>query len=126
MNQYHLCIICLGSNHQGIEHLKKVEKELKEISCNICWGNIIETEAEGTVVSCSYFNRAALLQTTLSKSLLITEFKKIEYRHGRTHSCKQKGIISLDIDLLMYDDEIVKPADLKKKYVQLALQSIPL
>lgn len=125
MNQYHRCIICLGSNHQGIEHIKNAEKEIEEIANKIHWGDIIETKPENTSSSTPYHNRAALLQTSVSKETLIKEFKRIEQQHGRTVSGQHKGIIPLDIDLLMYDNEIVKPADFKKEYVQQALQTIP-
>ena len=124
MNQHHRCLICLGSNHNGVAHLKSAEQELEKISSGIHWGNAVETAAEDTASSGSYLNRAALMNTTLSKEKLIEKFKKIESRHGRTATGKQQGIVPLDIDLLTYDGEIVKPADLKKSYVQQALQSI--
>ena len=104
--------------------MKSAEQELEKISSGIHWGNAVETAAEDTASSGSYLNRAALMNTTLSKEKLIEEFKKIESRHGRTATGKQQGIVPLDIDLLTYDDEIVKPADLKKSYVQQALQSV--
>lgn len=125
MDQCHHCLICLGSNYQGIWHLKNAEKEIGKISLHVYWGQIIKTEAENTDTTVPYFNRAASLYTSLNKELLIKTFKSIECRHGRTFSSKQNGIIPLDIDLLIYDNEIVKPTDLKKKYVQQALQSVP-
>lgn len=124
MNQYHRCIICLGSNYQGTVHLKSAERELKELSGRIHWGNIVETMPEEVSSAFTYLNRAALLQTSLDKETLIKEFKRIEHQHGRTSSSKQNGRIPLDIDLLIYDNEIIKPNDLNKNYVQQALKSL--
>ena len=70
MNQRHRCLICLGSNHNGLAHLKSAEQELEKISSGIHWGNAVETAAEDTASSGSYLNRAALMNTTLSKENL--------------------------------------------------------
>lgn len=124
MIQYHRCLICLGSNQKGSTHLKIAEKELESIAYSIHWGDIVETVPENSPSPAPYQNRAALLQTTLNKESLLKEFKEIECRHGRTLSGKRNGIIPLDIDLLIYDEEIIKPDDLTKLYVRQALQSV--
>lgn len=51
-------------------------------------------------------------------------FKDIEKKCGRTPEGKQKGIIPLDIDLLVFDMEVIKPADMEKNYVKQALNTL--
>lgn len=41
-----------------------------------------------------------------------------------TQKLIQTGIIPLDIDLLKFDNRILKPEDMKKNYVRRALQSL--
>lgn len=37
--------------------------------------------------------------------------EKIERDHGRTADDKARGIVKIDIDLLCYDGEVLKPQD---------------
>ena len=124
MNERHKCLLCLGSNVDGIHHLKEAEQTLNLLFGPVLWGDIIETEPWGMNLSDSFFNRAAYLYTSLSSEELISRFKQIERRSGRTAESKTLGIIPLDIDLLAYDDCILKPEDLKKEYVKKALSTL--
>ena len=46
--------------------------------------------------------------------------KQIEQTNGRTPESKKEGRIPLDIDLLSYDQQVLKPEDWQKEYVRLA------
>lgn len=124
MNEHHKCLLCLGSNVDGIHHLRDAEQILERLFGPVCWGDIIETEPWGINLSDSFFNRAAYLYTSLSTEELIGYFKQIERENGRTAESKALGIIPLDIDLLAYDNCILKPEDLKKEYVKKALSTL--
>lgn len=69
-------------------------------------------------------NRAAVVETDMGFEDIKTLFKNIERKCGRTPEGKQKGIIPLDIDLLVFDMEVVKPADMEKNYVKQALNTL--
>ena len=51
--------------------------------------------------------------------------KRIESDNGRTPDSRQTGIVTLDIDLLKFDNRTLKPEDMEKDYVRRALQSLP-
>ena len=51
-------------------------------------------------------------------------FKQIEQQSGRTPESKNNGIIPLDIDLLQWNDTILKPEDFRRPYVQSGLLSL--
>ena len=124
MDECHKCLLCLGSNVDGIHHLKEAEQTLDRLFGPVRWGDIIETEPWGINLSDSFFNRAACLYTSLSSEELISRFKQIERKSGRTAESKILGIVPLDIDLLVYDDYILKPEDLNKEYVKKALSTL--
>ena len=42
--------------------------------------------------------------------------------NGRTPDSKKEGRIPLDIDLLSYDQQVLKPEDWQKEYVRLAFR----
>jgi 2-amino-4-hydroxy-6-hydroxymethyldihydropteridine diphosphokinase len=44
--------------------------------------------------------------------------------NGRCAEDKEQGIVRLDIDILVYDHEILKPADLERDYVQEGLKAL--
>lgn len=37
---------------------------------------------------------------------------------------KSQGIVKLDIDLLMYDDDILKPDDMKRDFIKQGLKEL--
>lgn len=125
MKKVSRCIICLGSNEKCEYHLNMAEKILNRTFPGICWGGVVKTAPEGTDIPEAYLNRAAIINTGMTPEELKVLFKKIEEQCGRTPESKQTGIIPLDIDLLVYDHEIIKPSDMKKNYVLQALSTLP-
>lgn len=124
MNCSHECLICLGSNKDGVLRLKTAEYMLEELFPGIHWGRILTTIPEGTDFPALYMNRVARLYTAMSPEALQDCLKDIEQRNGRTPDDKQRGIVALDIDLLTYDGRILRPKDWDKHYVQQALEAL--
>lgn len=118
------CVICLGSNADGEYHLAMARKILDCTFPGMRWGEIVETVPEVTENPAPYLNQAAVMETELSAGELKAFFKDIEKKCGRTPEGKQKGIIPLDIDLLVFGTQVMKPADMEKHYVGQALSSL--
>ncbi|WP_300727983.1 2-amino-4-hydroxy-6-hydroxymethyldihydropteridine diphosphokinase [uncultured Bacteroides sp.] len=124
MRDKHCCIICLGSNHESEAHLRQAKKILDERFEHIQWGKTVETTAEGECAKGIYLNRAAAISSELPLEDINKIFKEIELHLGRTAKSKSEGIIPIDIDILIFDHRILKPADMDKNYVKQALESI--
>lgn len=119
------CIICIGSNHNPASNIKKAVETLSSLFPDITWGDTVATVAEGVPVSVpDYHNRAAVFSTSMDVSSLKHRFKEIEKACGRGSDSKSTGIVPLDIDLLQYDGDILKPLDMQKEYVRRALSSL--
>lgn len=118
------CVICLGSNTDGEFYLAFARKILDRTFARMQWGEIVKTTPEGTENSAPYLNQAAVMETDMPAGELKAFFKEIEKKCGRTSEGKLKGIIPLDIDLLIFGTQIMKPADMNKSYVRQALHSI--
>ena len=58
-----------------------------------------------------FYNQVACFTTPLTASQVRECLKKIERDHGRTPDDKARGIVKIDIDLLCYDGEVLKPQD---------------
>ena len=50
--------------------------------------------------------------------------KKIEKILGRTQEDKKRGIIAIDIDLLQWNHQVLKPDDLQREYIQKGIEAI--
>ncbi|MBQ8442154.1 MAG: 2-amino-4-hydroxy-6-hydroxymethyldihydropteridine diphosphokinase [Bacteroides sp.] len=117
----HSCLLCLGSNIDRHAHMDAARKALVQNFPNIRFGREMTTEAIGSKFLSPFSNQIAQLNTSLSAEEVRTILKQIEKENGRLPEDKGKGIVKLDIDLLMIDDTILKPEDLKKEFVQLGI-----
>ena len=125
MNQ-HTCILCLGSNFYRIAHMAYAQRELKKHFPTIRFSEEMETEAIGSRFLSPFSNQVASFETSLSAEEIRTILKQIERDHGRLPEDKSHGIVKIDIDLLMYDDCVLKPADMERDFVKEGLKSLSL
>lgn len=71
-----------------------------------------------------FSNQVAMFATEREEEGVLDALKAIERQSGRLPGDKEKEIISLDIDLLMYDGEILKPEDMKLEYVRRGMNQL--
>lgn len=120
----HTCLLCMGSNTGRKTHMENARKALAHSFPDIRFGAEMETEAIGSGFLSPFSNQVARLTTPLSAEEVRTILKSIEKENGRLPEDKAKGIVKLDIDLLMYDDTVLKPKDMEKCYVQEGLVAL--
>ena len=125
MNQ-HTCILCLGSNFYRIAHMAYAQRDLKKHFPTIRFSEEMKTEAIGSRFLSPFSNQVAIFETTLSAEEVRAIFKQIECDLGRLPTDKSYGVVKMDIDLLMYDDCVLKPADLERDFVKEGLKSLSL
>ena len=125
MNQ-HTCILCLGSNFYRIAHMAYAQRDLKKHFPTIRFSEEMETEAIGSRFLSPFSNQVASFETTLSSEEVRAILKQIERDLERLPEEKPQGVIRIDIDLLMYDDCVLKPADLERDFVKEGLKSLSL
>lgn len=117
------CTLCMGSNFERKIHLNAARKALKEQFPEICFGKEIETEAIGEIYLSPFSNQIAKFETTLSPDEIRSILKDIERQNGRSPEEKAHGIVKLDIDLLTFNNLVLKPEDLRREYIQKELGS---
>ncbi len=126
MKEEHTCLICLGSNLDAASHLLQAKQLLDSMFPAIEWGKARETKAEGDRTDLPpYLNQLALLKTAWDINELKMQLKQIEKANGRNEQSKASGLIPLDIDLLSYDKQVLKPQDFKKQYMQVLIGEFP-
>lgn len=119
------CVICIGSNYNPSVNITKAVETLSGMFPGILWGETVVTPAEGLSFPVpDYHNCAAVFSTDIDIAGLRQRFKEIEKACGRGSDSKSTGIVPLDIDLLKYDGQILKPQDMQTDYVRQSLFSL--
>lgn len=118
----HQCLLCLGSNYQYKAKLASARHALAQVFPDIRFGIEMETEAIGGKWLSPFGNQPAKFTSALSAEDIRRVLKQIEKENGRLPEDKARGIVKLDIDLLMYGDKVLKPDDMKRDFVQRLLE----
>ncbi|WP_308550373.1 2-amino-4-hydroxy-6-hydroxymethyldihydropteridine diphosphokinase [uncultured Parabacteroides sp.] len=117
-------ILCLGSNTDCEANLKSAVGLLRGYFGTIRFSEAAYTEPVGLPGSGLFLNQVAVAGTEASQEEVERALKDMEKRLGRMPDSKQKGQIPIDIDLLLWNGTILKPADWEKEYVQLLFRSV--
>ncbi len=87
--------------------------------------SVYETQPVGDPEQPLFLNAVAQLRTDLSPRDLLDRFKAIEVEVGRTPG-ERWGPREIDIDLLLYDDEVVDTGDLQVPHPEMTARSFVL
>ncbi len=117
-------IISLGSNSAGrdliIERAINVLRgqfDLRAVS------EIYEAQDEEYAAT-PYSNAVISLLTPLDHDSMRDCLKKTERDFGRTPQSKQSRIVPLDIDIIVFNDTVMRPRDYNKQYFRTGLEMI--
>lgn len=87
--------------------------------------SIYTTPAEGSCAGApDYCNAVALFSTDAECETLERFFKGMETDFGRTPECKTLGLVPLDIDVVVWDDCILRPRDMARDYMRIGLRQL--
>ncbi len=118
------CVIALGSNLCGTENLSMARKHLKELFPDIRFSVEEETFPIGSNYIGKFTNQVACFTCGKQPGQIRRLFKEIEREAGRRLADKEKGIVRLDIDLLMCDKDVYKPEDMRRDYIRRGLHEL--
>ncbi len=113
----HRCLVCIGSNYNREQNLFLARKELTDLFPNIRFAPEQETSPLLLNNPALFTNQVAIFFSDEEENVVKYKLKAIETMLGRCKGDKMKERISLDIDLLSYDDRVLKPNDLARDYI---------
>lgn len=119
-----VCIVCMGSNYHRRENLPLARCRLQALFPAIRFAAEQDTAPLYFKNPALFANQVALFETEQPKESILVALKEIERQAGRLPGDKQQEKVCLDIDLLCYDDVVLKPHDLKRAYVQDGLKEL--
>lgn len=118
-------ILSLGSNYGKKENMAEAIRRLRDSFPDLHFSEPVLTEPIGFNDSAEWFlNCVAVGRTEEGYEVVKHRLKMIEQNLGRSPEEKAVGHISIDIDLLQWNDEILKPADLARDYVTNSITSL--
>lgn len=122
MSQNHICYLCLGSNVPN--RLRRLDGALEALRS---LGEILETSEviESADISgrgAHYFNVVARMSTVYILEQLESRISEIETMLGRRPESKKSGVMPIDIDIVIYDQEIVSQRDYERPYFTVLYQ----
>jgi len=112
--------LCLGSNlGDKRRNLERAAELLTEAGiCILSASSVYETEPVGIVTESWFYNQSLEVETDCIPQELILRIKRIEKEMGRVHTTNPHPR-SIDIDILLADDQIVDTNNLQIPHPQL-------
>ncbi|MDE5782881.1 MAG: 2-amino-4-hydroxy-6-hydroxymethyldihydropteridine diphosphokinase [Prevotella sp.] len=114
----HQVIISLASNHEAKKNLFEAQRCLEQILDEVNYSDCIQTKSIGTHQQCIYHNQLLFGSTSLTVNDLLSRLKAIETGMGRTKEAREQGIVCIDLDLMLYDDQRYHLRDWDRPYIQ--------
>lgn len=71
-----------------------------------------------------YANAVLLLDTSLSCEELDLLLKNYEVEKGRTNECRVQNIVPIDLDIVIYNETILRPRDYSAQFFQIGFKEL--
>lgn len=117
-------LLTIGSNTFAKTNIDKAKRMLSFVFPDIIFSEPILTEPEDDKYSYLFRNVLATVNTELRPEEVIDKIKQTERAVGRTPRDKYLGKVVIDIDLVKYGDNILRPQDFEREYVQRLLPTL--
>lgn len=120
----HDVIIAIGSNTNAHYTIEKAIDILNIIIENIQPTSLLDNQSVDFIYPCIFTNALVKGRTELSINQLEDALKDIEIKFGRTKEQVDKGIVVLDLDILLYDKCKCRIKDWEREYIKVLLKEL--
>ncbi len=117
-------LICIGSNDDRDSNLLVCKSLLEKSFGTVFYSKTSVTTPYGESYKQDFLNQLAVLYTEMKKEDVMNSLKEIERLMGRKQEDKSIGLVKIDVDLLSWNKEILKPEDMQRRYVADLLHTI--
>lgn len=104
--------ISIGSNIDKEHHIPSSLKALEGIFGALTLSSVYETEAVGFVGN-SFYNLVVSFESDLTAKEIAKILRQIELGHGRTRESQKFSARTLDLDLILFGDQIISDGRLQ-------------
>ncbi|MFQ5596788.1 MAG: 2-amino-4-hydroxy-6-hydroxymethyldihydropteridine diphosphokinase [Nitrospiria bacterium] len=121
-------IVGLGSNIDALIHIEKavqlIEKEAENGATELKRARIVETTPLGFKDQANFFNSAIRFKTVLDPKALKNRLLEIENALGRVRTNNKNGPRTIDLDILVWNGEIVDYDVAERDFLQEAIEAL--
>ena len=118
-------IVGIGSNTTDAKaRVEECCRNISEISSEAKFSSIYETEAVGSLPQPNYHNCVGVLRTSQPFEELKQKFKEMEREAGRLPEHKSEGKVIIDIDIVVWNNKVIKPTDLIRTYMTIGMEEL--
>lgn len=118
------CIIGIGSNIDAESNIPRMLEILKTKVSIVQTSSFVQTKPIGISEQADFTNGAVKIKTHLDKDSLNRELKKIEDNLGRDRSAPKYGPRTIDLDIVIWNGEIVDEDFYARDFIQQSVQEI--
>jgi len=118
-------IISIGSNEDREENLSVCRTMLNEEFTGIFYSPASLSTPYGEHYRNDFLNQLACIYTNRNRDEIVPILKEIEYMMGRKAEDKMKGIVRIDIDLVIWNNETLRPNEMNRSYIKDLLVHVP-
>lgn len=123
-NKRNRVLLGLGSNWDKEKNMERAAEMLRAHFVFIRFSQPVYTEPIDCLLSTTFLNQVAVLYSEERPEQIRDVLKEIERRIGRTPEDKSRGRVPIDIDLLQWNDQVLKAGDLTRAYVLDGIRSL--
>lgn len=117
-------LISMGSNEGRAANMALARRRLAQLFADIRFSAERETEPLCLHRPGLFSNQVACFHSSLGTDEVRLRLKAIEREAGRMPQDKPLEIVCLDLDLLMCDGRVFKPADMERAYVRQGMEEL--
>ena len=88
------------------------------------FSSVYETEAVGSLPQPNYHNCVGVISTTRPFEEMKQLLKDMEREAGRLPEHKAEGKVIIDIDIVVWNNEVIKPTDLTRTYMTIGMEEL--
>lgn len=120
----HQIVLGIGSNEDGEKHLALAKRLLLSTFDSLKFSEVLTTTPVDYPRKSPFLNQVAIGQTEYDYEMVASFLKKVEKHLGRTVQKEKEYRIPIDIDLIQWDDRLLKPSDMERDYIQSGLNEL--
>jgi 2-amino-4-hydroxy-6-hydroxymethyldihydropteridine diphosphokinase len=117
-------IIAIGSNVNAATNIETAEEALRKTLTDVRFSRCVTTTPIG-IQSDKFLNELAFAHTNHGMPQIERSLKYIEKMCGSTAAEHRRGIVKLDLDLLMFDGKKLHTKDWTRSYVRRLIKDDP-
>lgn len=107
-----IAYVSIGSNIDKDIHIPSSLKALEQVFGELKLSSVYETESVGFVGDC-FYNLIVRFESNLSAKEIAKNLRQIELDHGRARESQKFSARTLDLDLILYGDQVINDGRLQ-------------